>query len=157
MLDEFGLSTPALDRLASIVRGADTARLDLAPEGVSKGSALEIVRRTLRVEPGRTFAAGDQRNDLEMLRWAARGVAMGDAPDEVGESLAARRAAGSNPVVGSSRKTSSGSPTSASARSRRRSWPPESRRERTSAEAVIGRRHRADGDGDAVREIHHAS
>lgn len=32
MLDEFGLSTPALDRLASIVRGADTARLDLAPE-----------------------------------------------------------------------------------------------------------------------------
>jgi rhodanese-related sulfurtransferase len=32
MLAEFGLSTPALDRLASIVRGADTARLDLAPE-----------------------------------------------------------------------------------------------------------------------------
>jgi len=32
MLDEFGLSTPALDRLAAIVRGADTARLDLAPE-----------------------------------------------------------------------------------------------------------------------------
>lgn len=32
MLAEFGLSTPALDRLATIVRGADTARLDLAPE-----------------------------------------------------------------------------------------------------------------------------
>lgn len=32
MLSEFGLSIPALDRLASIVRGADTARLDLAPE-----------------------------------------------------------------------------------------------------------------------------
>jgi rhodanese-related sulfurtransferase len=32
MLDEFGLHTHALDRLASIVRGADTARLDLAPE-----------------------------------------------------------------------------------------------------------------------------
>ena len=32
MLEEFGLSTPALGRLASIVRGADTARLDLAPE-----------------------------------------------------------------------------------------------------------------------------
>lgn len=60
-----------------------TAWLDLAPEGVSKGSALEIVRRNLRIEPALTFAAGDQRNDLEMLRWAARGVAMGDAPDEV--------------------------------------------------------------------------
>jgi rhodanese-related sulfurtransferase len=32
MLTEFGLSTPALDRLALIVRGADTARLDLAPQ-----------------------------------------------------------------------------------------------------------------------------
>lgn len=32
LLSEFGLSTPALDRLALIVRGADTARPDLAPE-----------------------------------------------------------------------------------------------------------------------------
>jgi rhodanese-related sulfurtransferase len=32
MLAEFGLSTPALDRLALIVRGADTARMDLVPE-----------------------------------------------------------------------------------------------------------------------------
>lgn len=32
MLREFGLNIPALDRLATIIRGADTARLDLAPE-----------------------------------------------------------------------------------------------------------------------------
>jgi rhodanese-related sulfurtransferase len=32
LLEEFGLKTPALERLARIVRGADTARLDLAPE-----------------------------------------------------------------------------------------------------------------------------
>lgn len=32
MLDEFGLKSPALDRLALIVRGADTARPDLAAE-----------------------------------------------------------------------------------------------------------------------------
>ncbi|WP_262300098.1 sulfurtransferase/chromate resistance protein [Microvirga sesbaniae] len=32
MVDEFGLSTAPLKRLATIVRGADTARLDLAPE-----------------------------------------------------------------------------------------------------------------------------
>jgi rhodanese-related sulfurtransferase len=32
MVKEFGLSTPALDRLAIMVRGADTARLDLSPE-----------------------------------------------------------------------------------------------------------------------------
>ena len=60
-----------------------TAWLDLAPEGVSKGATLELIRRRLGIEPHLTFAAGDQRNDLEMLRWAARGVAMGGAPDEV--------------------------------------------------------------------------
>jgi len=60
-----------------------TAWLDLAPEGVSKASALEVVRQRLGVDPAHTFAMGDGRNDLEMLRWAARGVAMGQAPAEV--------------------------------------------------------------------------
>jgi rhodanese-related sulfurtransferase len=32
LVDDFGLSHPALDRLATIVRGADTDRLDLAPQ-----------------------------------------------------------------------------------------------------------------------------
>jgi len=32
MLEEFGLNAPALDQLATIVRGADTAALDLAPQ-----------------------------------------------------------------------------------------------------------------------------
>lgn len=32
ILEDFGLSDPALDRVAKIVRGADTARPDLAPE-----------------------------------------------------------------------------------------------------------------------------
>lgn len=59
------------------------AWLDINPEGVTKGSALEQVRRLLHVEPAHTVAVGDQRNDLEMLRWAARGVAMGNAPEEV--------------------------------------------------------------------------
>src|SRR5450759_2457778 len=60
-----------------------TAWLDINPEGVSKASALELVRRRLGVEPSQTTAVGDQRNDLEMLHWAARSVAMGNAPDEV--------------------------------------------------------------------------
>jgi hypothetical protein len=32
MIEEFGLTTEPLERLAAIVRGADTAHLDLAPE-----------------------------------------------------------------------------------------------------------------------------
>lgn len=60
-----------------------SAWLDINPEGVSKASALELVRRRIGVEPIHTVAVGDQRNDLEMLHWAAWGVAMGNAPDEV--------------------------------------------------------------------------
>ena len=60
-----------------------TAWLDINPEGVSKASALEQIRRRLGVELVNTIAVGDQRNDIEMLQWAARGVAMGNAPDEV--------------------------------------------------------------------------
>lgn len=60
-----------------------TAWLDLTPGGVSKASALETVRRRLGVEPFATAAIGDGGNDLEMLAWAARGVAMGHARDDV--------------------------------------------------------------------------
>ncbi|WP_265521662.1 HAD family hydrolase [Oerskovia flava] len=56
-----------------------TAWMDLAPLGVSKATALEQVRRGLHVQPHRTVAIGDGRNDVEMLGWAARGVAMGHA------------------------------------------------------------------------------
>lgn len=60
-----------------------TAWLDIAASGVTKASALESLRRELGVEPGDTVAMGDGRNDIEMLDWAARGVAMGQAPAEV--------------------------------------------------------------------------
>ena len=60
-----------------------TAWLDLAPDGVTKASALEDVRVRLDVPRSATLAVGDGRNDVEMLRWAARGVAMGNAPEEV--------------------------------------------------------------------------
>lgn len=60
-----------------------TAWMDLAPLGVTKATGLEQVRRTLHVQPHRTVAVGDGRNDVEMLQWAARGVAMGHADDVV--------------------------------------------------------------------------
>jgi HAD superfamily hydrolase (TIGR01484 family) len=60
-----------------------TAWLDLAPDGVSKASALEIVRKALDVPADRTLAVGDGRNDLEMFAWAGDSVAMGQASPEV--------------------------------------------------------------------------
>ena len=60
-----------------------TAWLDLAPKGVSKASGLATVARRLGVDAQDVLAIGDGRNDAEMLAWAGRGVAMGQAPVEV--------------------------------------------------------------------------
>ncbi len=60
-----------------------TAWLDLAPEGVSKARGLDEVADRLGVAREDVLAIGDGRNDIEMLQWAGRGVAMGQAPDEV--------------------------------------------------------------------------
>jgi Cof subfamily protein (haloacid dehalogenase superfamily) len=60
-----------------------TAWLDLAPVGVSKASGLEYVARELGLTAADALAIGDGRNDLEMFEWAARGVAMGQAIEDV--------------------------------------------------------------------------
>ncbi len=60
-----------------------TAWLDLAPDGISKASALEVIRTRLAVDDGATLAVGDGRNDIEMFGWAGRAVAMGNATDDV--------------------------------------------------------------------------
>lgn len=60
-----------------------TAWMDLSPVGVSKASGLDYVAAELGVSAADVIAIGDGRNDLEMLRWAGRGVAMGQAVDEV--------------------------------------------------------------------------
>jgi Cof subfamily protein (haloacid dehalogenase superfamily) len=63
-----------------------TAWLDIAPDGVNKSTALERVRSLLEIPRSRVMAVGDGRNDIEMLEWASaegRGVAMGQAPEEV--------------------------------------------------------------------------
>jgi Cof subfamily protein (haloacid dehalogenase superfamily) len=63
-----------------------TAWLDISPDGINKATALERVREHLDISRANIVAAGDGRNDIEMLEWAGslgRAVAMGDAPEEV--------------------------------------------------------------------------
>ncbi|MFT4263760.1 MAG: HAD family hydrolase [Nocardioides sp.] len=62
-----------------------TAWLDLAPVGISKAAGLTWVLDQLDLEPSDVLAIGDGRNDIEMLEWAGRGVAMGQATDDVKE------------------------------------------------------------------------
>jgi HAD superfamily hydrolase (TIGR01484 family) len=63
-----------------------TAWLDLAPVGVTKAHGLQYVVDRLGLTAADTLAIGDGRNDIEMLQWARRGVAMGQAVQEVIEA-----------------------------------------------------------------------
>lgn len=64
-----------------------TAWLDIAPQGVDKGTALERVRQWLGIDPAHVLVMGDGRNDIGMFRWAlengGRAVAMQQGPQEV--------------------------------------------------------------------------
>jgi hydroxymethylpyrimidine pyrophosphatase-like HAD family hydrolase len=60
-----------------------SAWLDIAPYGVNKATGVADAASALGVSADRVLAFGDGRNDIELLSWAARGVAIGDAPSEV--------------------------------------------------------------------------
>lgn len=64
-----------------------TAWLDIAPQGVNKSTALELVREWLGIPPENVLVMGDGRNDIEMMQWAVshggRAIAMQQGPAEV--------------------------------------------------------------------------
>ncbi|MEV8240803.1 HAD family hydrolase [Microbacterium testaceum] len=64
-----------------------TAWLDIAPQGVDKSTALELVRGWLGIPAERVLVMGDGRNDIEMMQWAVRNggraIAMHQGPPEV--------------------------------------------------------------------------
>jgi hypothetical protein len=57
MLEEFGLRSDPLHRLADIVRGADTARLDIAPEAAGLLAASLGLSRMFREDLAQLDAA----------------------------------------------------------------------------------------------------
>ena len=63
-----------------------TAWLDLAPVGVNKASGLRLVADEHGLGAADVLAIGDGRNDIEMLQWAGRGVAMGQSIEVVREA-----------------------------------------------------------------------
>lgn len=87
-----------LEDFSAAVRGAGlhsveyaigwTAWLDVAPDGVTKATALDRLVHELGTDASRTIAVGDGTNDVEMLTWAGAGVAMGSAPASVREQAA---------------------------------------------------------------------
>ncbi|WP_434452054.1 HAD family hydrolase [Lentzea sp. E54] len=56
------------------------AWLTAVPLNVTKGSALEELSGQFGIDAADALAIGDGTNDVEMLKWAGLGVAMGQAP-----------------------------------------------------------------------------
>lgn len=67
---------------AEVVRSEPTY-LEILPAGVSKGAALSEVSRITGVPLSDIAAFGDSNNDVEMIRAAGLGVAVGNALDNV--------------------------------------------------------------------------
>lgn len=62
--------------------GLGTAGGEVSVAGVTKGAALLSVVAELGLNPSDSIAIGDNNNDLEMLRTAGTGIAMGNATPE---------------------------------------------------------------------------
>lgn len=60
--------------------------VEVMAEGVSKATGLAQVCARLGIDRSEVIAFGDALNDLEMLQWAGRGVAMANAIDVVKEA-----------------------------------------------------------------------
>jgi len=84
------LSDDELAAVASQVAGglvgvtmAGAGIVELLPLGLSKATGLSLAARRLGAKAADTIAFGDMPNDIPMFAWAARGVAMSNAHDEL--------------------------------------------------------------------------
>jgi Cof subfamily protein (haloacid dehalogenase superfamily) len=86
-LAELALKASAWRTVSESVRTEYPARdlsiLDLLPQGVSKGWALERLAERLGIDRKETMAIGDNWNDVDMLEWAGQGVMMGNAAQQL--------------------------------------------------------------------------
>ncbi|MFE1546699.1 HAD family hydrolase [Streptomyces sp. NPDC058718] len=57
--------------------------VEILPLGLSKATGLSLAARRLGVKAADTIAFGDMPNDIPMFAWAAHGVAMGNAHEEL--------------------------------------------------------------------------
>lgn len=75
----YALLAPAIGDAADMTFSTSKGLIEVSPTGVSKATGLAEVTRRLDIAAADVIAFGDMPNDVEMLRWAGRGVAMGNA------------------------------------------------------------------------------
>jgi len=68
---------------AQVVRSGLASLIEVMPLGVTKGTALSFILEHLGIAPEETICFGDNCNDLDMIRRAGIGVAMGHSPEDL--------------------------------------------------------------------------
>lgn len=61
----------------------DVTECDVFNPRINKFTAIHYLAETLNLQPDRCIAFGDSRNDIEMIRWVGKGIAMGNACDDL--------------------------------------------------------------------------
>lgn len=60
-----------------------TTYLEIMPTNASKTSAINYLEKKFNINKAEIIAMGDNYNDVDMLKYAGIGIAMGNAPDDV--------------------------------------------------------------------------
>ncbi|MEE1754312.1 Cof-type HAD-IIB family hydrolase [Streptomyces sp. SP18CS02] len=81
--DFLALARTAAGDRATITRSSPTALLEVSGLGVSKASTLALCCAERGISADEVVAFGDMPNDIEMLSWAGRSYAMGNAHPDV--------------------------------------------------------------------------
>ncbi|WP_349421147.1 Cof-type HAD-IIB family hydrolase [Staphylococcus felis] len=63
--------------------GAPFPVIEIVKKGISKATGIDYVRHYLDIERDAIIAFGDEDNDLEMIKYAKYGIAMGNSIDEL--------------------------------------------------------------------------
>src|SRR3954453_3962624 len=71
------------EQLATLTHSSADGLLEISAAGISKASTLETVCAERGLRAADAVAFGDMPNDLPMLAWAGRSVAVANAPPEV--------------------------------------------------------------------------
>ncbi|MGP6175255.1 HAD family hydrolase [Corynebacterium sp. A21] len=80
----YALVSPMIDEAqAHVTFSMSEGLLEVAAPGVTKALGVELLGEYYDVPQAETICFGDMPNDIEMLRWAGIGVAMGNARPEV--------------------------------------------------------------------------
>jgi hypothetical protein len=64
---------------ARLMNGGVDHMVEVLPPGGSKGTALKSLLKEMKIDPQQVIAIGDAENDIEMVKLAGLGVAMGNA------------------------------------------------------------------------------